>query len=371
MLDGRLGIRLQIMTGPNLPAPQPALAAAFQSATVTTTAGAEDGFELVFGLTKRPGGSWDLLAGHFLDPTYRVIVAVYVGLTPTVLIDGLIAERHITPAAEPGATTVKVIGSDQTVKLDLEEKDKQYPNQADSVIVESLLAAYSDLGIVPKVTPTTDVPIEVEVTPTQRETDLQFIRRLATRNGFVFYLTPATIGVTEAYWGPSVRSGVPLPALTTGMASSSNVESMTFGYNALAPVAATPRIVDPTTKQEIAQPVLPAERIPPLATSTVPVLRQLLLRTTANIGPVGAELASVAAATAAPEPLSASGEVDVVRYGNVLRARQLVGVRGAGPENDGTWYVQSVTHTITRGSYRQRFELSRSGQGSLTPSVRV
>jgi len=370
VLDGKLGVRLQIMTGPNLPQARPQLAAAFQSASVTNTAGAEDGFELVFGLTKSAGGRWDLLAGKYLEPTYRVIVAVHLGLTPVVLIDGLIAERHVNPMAEPGATTVKVIGSDQTVKLDLVEKDKQYPNQTDSVIVTSLLAAYSNLGLVPKVTPTTDVPIQVEKVPTQRETDLQFIRRLAQRHGFVFYLSPTAIGVTEAYWGPSVRAGLPQPALTLGMPASTNVESLTFGYDALAPVEAAPRIVEPASKKELAEPTLPAARTPPLSTSPVPTLRKLLLRDTANTGAVGAELASVAAATSAPEPLSASGEVDIVRYGSVLRARGLVGVRGAGTENDGTWYVRSVTHTITRGSYRQRFELSRDGQGSLTPAVR-
>ena len=43
---------------------------------------------------------------------------------------------------------------------------------------------------------------------------------------------------------------------------------------------------------------------------------------------------------------SRKGELDVLRYGSVLKARQLVGVRGAGMAFDGLYYVKSVTHTI-------------------------
>ena len=49
-----------------------------------------------------------------------------------------------------------------------------------------------------------------------------------------------------------------------------------------------------------------------------------------------------------------------MRYGRVLKARQLVGVRGAGPAFDGLHYVDSVTHNIARGQYKQSFTLKRN-----------
>jgi hypothetical protein len=67
--------------------------------------------------------------------------------------------------------------------------------------------------------------------------------------------------------------------------------------------------------------------------------------------------------------LKAEGELDMLRYGNVLRPRRLVGVRGAGFMFDGLYYVKDVTHTIRKGEYRQRFTLTRDGFGSLTPVV--
>ena len=50
------------------------------------------------------------------------------------------------------------------------------------------------------------------------------------------------------------------------------------------------------------------------------------------------------------EAVTGNGELDVVRYGSVLKARQLVGVRGAGLAYDGLYYVKSVTHKIKPAS---------------------
>jgi hypothetical protein len=47
----------------------------------------------------------------------------------------------------------------------------------------------------------------------------------------------------------------------------------------------------------------------------------------------------------------------------------LVGVRGAGFAYDGFYYVDSVTHSIKRGEYKQSFKLSRNGLISTLPRV--
>jgi phage protein D len=38
-------------------------------------------------------------------------------------------------------------------------------------------------------------------------------------------------------------------------------------------------------------------------------------------------------------------------------------VRGAGPQFSGTYYVQSVTHTINGDGYSQKFSLKRNALG--------
>ena len=71
------------------------------------------------------------------------------------------------------------------------------------------------------------------------------------------------------------------------------------------------------------------------------------------------------------EAVTCEGSLDVTRYGGVLKARQLVGVRGAGPAFDGLYYVKSVTHKIKRGEYKQDFSLSRNGLVSTVPTVNL
>ena len=69
--------------------------------------------------------------------------------------------------------------------------------------------------------------------------------------------------------------------------------------------------------------------------------------------------------------VTASGEIDGLRYGGVLHARSTVDLRGVGATFDGRYYVQSVTHSISKGEYRQRFSIRRSGVYPLSPLVRV
>ena len=69
--------------------------------------------------------------------------------------------------------------------------------------------------------------------------------------------------------------------------------------------------------------------------------------------------------------VTASGELDVAQYGGVLKARALVDVRGVGRTMGGTWYVQSTSHTIARGSWKQSFTLEREGTIALSNRVRA
>jgi hypothetical protein len=67
--------------------------------------------------------------------------------------------------------------------------------------------------------------------------------------------------------------------------------------------------------------------------------------------------------------VTASGELNALRYGDLLRPRGLVGLRGAGYTYDGLYYVKSVSHNISKGKYTQRFSLTREGTGALSPVV--
>jgi hypothetical protein len=369
VLASQLGIRLVLWTGGTIPRPSPpGHLAALTRVQVTNNADTGDGFQMTFALGRRAVVDWDLLDGS-LDPMTRVWIGVVMGVTPEVLIDGIITHHQVTPSNEPGRSTLTVTGTNLTVMMDLEEKDKRYPNQPDFLIATQLIAAYPQYGLLPLVTPTTDFPIELQRVPRQSETDLKFLQRMAQRNGFVFYVEPVTFGVNNAYWGPAKRIGIPQPALTVNMGHSTNVTTFSVANDALAPVGAKGSFVEPITKIAIPIPPLPPLRVPPLAASPATPQRTTLLRDSANKNPAQAALDSAAAATQAPDPVTAQGQLETVRYGSVLRARGLVGVRGAGFTHDGNYVVKSVTHDIARGTYNQSFQLSRDGTGALLPVV--
>jgi hypothetical protein len=90
---------------------------------------------------------------------------------------------------------------------------------------------------------------------------------------------------------------------------------------------------------------------------------------TAKLQPLEAALHGVAYAAQHADCVTGTGTLDVLRYGRILKSRQLVGVRGAGPAFDGLHYVKSVTHNIKRGEYKQNFTLSRNGLVSTLPKV--
>ena len=236
-----------------------------------------------------------------------------------------------------------------------------------------ILGNYAQYGILPpfQVTPTTEVPTETERIPGQHETDLDFIKRLAERNGFVFYIEPVTMGVNKAYWGPENRADLPQPALSHDLGPSTNVKTLRFVNDALAPVGTSGSLVEPITKTSIRIPALPSLRVPPLSAAVGSARRTQRLRCTANRNFAQASATAMAAVTGAPEPVKVEGELDTVRYGSVLRPRRLVGVRGVGRSYNGNYYVRRVTHRIQRGVYTQTFTLSRGGTGTLMPVVRT
>lgn len=91
-----------------------------------------------------------------------------------------------------------------------------------------------------------------------------------------------------------------------------------------------------------------------------------------QIGTVAGLLAGgglLAAGKGVSSSVEATGTLDTVRYGSILKPRSLIGVTGAGYSFDGYYVVSKVRHQIGKGAYSQSFTLSREGIGSVTPVV--
>ena len=366
-----LGVRLQLLIGANVPRPAPfEVMESFVALEVRNNDRERDVFDMELTLGKDSLTDYGLLLNGYFDPPNRIVIAVLIGVLPEVLIDGVITTHQVIPSNKPGESTLRITGEDISLRLDLDAASETHANQPDSIIVGKLLAKYAKYGIAPNVTPTTDVPIEINRVPSQQETDLAYIRRLAERNGFVFYIEPLPLpGTSQAYWGLDNRLGIPQPALSMNMGPQTNLDQpINFNFNALGPLAPKVTILDPITKTPITIPA-PSGLRPPLAGRPASPLRTTIARDSANLDPSQGVLRAVSSSTDSSDAITASGEVEAVRYGQVLRARRLVGVRGVGLSYNGNYYVKQVTHRIRRGEYRQSFTLGREGHGALTPVV--
>ncbi|MFO0606339.1 MAG: hypothetical protein U0324_24425 [Polyangiales bacterium] len=366
-----LGIRLFLQLGPTLPLPAPfPVVEALRSLEVRMSNSGRDGFQLSFAVGRDALVDSALVASGLLEPPNRVVVSLLMGALPEVLIDGVITDVQYAPSPQAGESTLHVTGEDLTLMMDLEEQNRTFEARPDFAIVMELLAPYmARYQIVPTVTPTTDIPLPTDRTPTQQGTDLAHIRHLAERNGYVFYVEPMAPGVSRAYWGPDAPAGLPQPAINVGMGSHRPAEGPLQGrFEALGPAAPVVTITEPNTGIQIPVPVPQLAAVPPTARPATP-LRRTLARNTAGLDPARAALEGVAAAARGSDAVRVSGEVDGARYGAVLRSRRLVGVRGMGLTWDGFYSVEQVTHRLQRGEYRQSFTLKRSGFISPSPAV--
>jgi len=367
---------LTLLIGPMepLPAPKP-LMDALISVEVTESATGRSGFQLVFTIAdKGILETFFLLAGGSPLPIIRVVLLVTFPGIPQVLVDGVVLHTEVQPDAMSGSSKLVVTGQDLTALMDLIDfSGLPYPGMPPEVRVLTILAKYAMFGVVPEVipVPAPDIPIPVLQTPSQKKTDLMYLDHLAKEVGYVFYLVPGPLpGMSQAYWGPQVRLGLPQTAINVNMDSWTNVESLNFRYepqNAVLPIVF---IQDPITKVPIPIPIPPVTPFsPPLGLAVMPPQKIEFESETSKLNPAVALMRGFARVTETSDVVVGDGSLDVMRYGQPLRARSLVGVRGAGIAFDGMHYVDQVTHRLKPGEYKQNFVLKRNALVANTPVV--
>lgn len=372
------GLHLSLLIGPGVPVPAPAAVVDALSSVQVTSGKDSSGFQLTFSLSKQSLLLTTLLPAGYFDPiTTRVILIATVAGVPQVLMDGVVTRQELNPSGDPGQSTLTITGEDLSALMDLIDLTGfPFPGMPEIARVYLILARYAALGIVPAAIPPIppDIPIPTNDNPVQWGTDRSYIRYLASQAGYVFYVEPGPLpGQSIAYFGPDIRIPVPQPALSINMDAASNVESLSFSYDGLQKKIVLYNILDPATGKVVIPIPVPNVSVlrPSLTAKPALPLRLEQVDDAAKDNPAKAAQRILGIVFNASSAITASGTLDVLRYGRVLRSRMLVGVRGAGLAYDGLYYVDSVTHSIKRGEYKQNFQLSRDGLISLTPKVPV
>ncbi|KAA6459808.1 hypothetical protein DYQ86_17025 [Acidobacteria bacterium AB60] len=367
---------LTLLVGPMepLPAPKP-LADALVSAEVHESATGRSGFQLTFTLAdKGILETFFLLAGGSPLPLLRVVLLVTFPGIPQVLIDGVVLHTEVQPDAMRGSSKLVVTGEDLAAMMDLIDfSGLPYPGVSADIRVLTILGKYAMFGIVPEVipVPAPDIPVPTLQIPTHKKTDLNYIEALAKEVGYVFYMVPGPLpGTSQAYWGPQIRLGIPQTALNVNLDAWTNVESLNFRYEPKTSVTPIAFIQNPLTNVNIPIPIPPITPFnPPLGAFVPPPQKIEPLTDTAKLNPAQALMRGFARSVETADVMTGEGSLDVMRYGQPLRARSLVGVRGAGLPWDGMHFVDKATHNITPGEYKQTFTLKRNALIANTPLV--
>jgi len=373
-----IGTTLMLWVGPTVPIPAPpALLESLDRIQVNTSDSSRSGFQITFraGRSSTDLLDYNALQGPLLKPFSRILILVTFNGLPEVLMDGVITNQQLNPGREPGTTTLTVTGEDVSVMMDLEEKSEEHPAQPEMVIALKIIATYAQYGLIPVVIPppSVDMPVPTERIPVQQATDLQYLQEMAARFAYVFYVTPGPAPLTNtAYWGPPKRLGIPQRALSSNVGPNSNINSISFQQNSLAPTTVQGSVQDRRLNSEIPVQTFVSTRVP---LSREPVILSQSHTRVQRFRASGLDTAQAYSRAQAETDgsgdavVTASGELDATRYESVLKPRGLVGVRGVGDTYNGFYYVKQVSHSIAKGSYTQSFSLEREGTGALAPVV--
>ncbi len=376
------GAVLTLFAGPMVPLPAPDIVELLDSVSVSHSDEGRSTFQVVLrAMREFPTGLLDypVLISQRVKVGTRIVLVLTVNAIPQVLMDGIVTHQQLNPGDKPGSGSITITGEDLGVLLDQVELRMPFPGN-DTALAYTLLAPYAAVGLTPMVIPPpTDTPPDPTRTlPHPQGTAWAILQQKAEQHGYAFCILPGPLpGQSLAYFGPRIPAVLPQRALTLKMGAADNVTNISFQHDGTASTQVIGLVQDDNPAATL--PPLPVFGLPtltpPLAVMpslyvNQPIVKTRYLEPTAGTNWARAQLLASAETTASTvKAVTASGEVDTARYGSVLQARQLVGVRGVGYSFDGLYYVKSVSHSIRRGEYKQSFQLSREGLGSSVPAV--
>lgn len=313
---------------------------------------------------KEDESGWTVVDEGLFSEQGLLQVAVQVGPAPPKLIlDAFVIETNASFSNEPGTSTLEVVAMDATERMNQDVKIREWANMADSDIAREILGEYD---LEPKVERTEPTARELEAPVIQHGTDAQFLRKLANRNGYVFYVETNPRGERrEGHFHPPRLEAADQPMLHVSAGPNANVTSFDVRFDMTAPVRAAASGVEIASREaqnaqvSETERTLLGERPTVNGQSAESVLTGAAQTRTAEL-----QAYAQAVVDRSAFAITAQGELHTAAYNDVLRAKRPVVVSGAGRDYSGRYYVQRVLHAITGEAYTQQFTLRRNALGA-------
>lgn len=346
-----------------LPAP---FVQALKQIEVETAVGQASVLRLHFELSRNSWGDLDVVAFDLFRPLVPLTIRVSAGLgLPQVLINAYVRDARLEASNTPGASRLEVVALDALGSIMAHiQQPFTWPNSPDSVVAAAIFGRYA---IVPTVFPTPPMRTNLDTTTNQRDYDATYLFQLARRNNYELYIQPdPLVGRDFGHFHPPLINVPPQGVLSIDFGTQTNLNSFQVSNDMLAPTAVTAVSSDPRTRAPIPA-IAMASVEPPMGLE--PALNRILPPPIER--PAGTDAASpaemqaqaLARASRSSRAISANGEIDGLKYNRPLLVGLPVLVRGPGRQHSGLYYVNSVTHRITRDDYTQSFSAWRNAVG--------
>lgn len=315
-------------------------------------------FRIKLALSRQDDGAWTFLDDDRVQLWKPVTISAEVADASVELFAGYIVQIKPSIDVEEDQSFVEIWGMDATSLMSLEEKIRDWPNKSDSDVARQIFADYN---LTPTVDETGVVHDEKVSTIIQRETDIQFLKRLARRNGFECLVAGDT-----GYFRKPVLNEAPQAVLAAHFGDDTNLVRFEARLTALRPTAVEMHQIDTIGKQlddavveASDQPLLGRDGAASLAVPNGISARMFVKQAMATSR---SEMTNLCQSlySEAEWLVEASGEIDSIAYSDVLRPRQLVPIKGVGERFSGIYYVTNVKHVFTLDGYVQQFTARRN-----------
>lgn len=276
------------------------------------------------------------------------------------LVKGEIFSHQIRFVHGVDGSTLEIVGADATIAMDRETKIEQWPSSTtDSDAVSTIVTRYS---LVPDVDSTNTRHLEEKRTLIQHDTDLSFVRMLARRNGYLFWVRSDENLIETAYFKPPKMEDPTAPTLKINL-DNPTIETFEITWDVERPTSVIAKSWDGSAKSAI-----DGEGVPPPPTfagdmplaSIVSASRSTsVIAAVSDAGDLMGRASGVLMETS--WFIEARCTVSAAVLGRVVRSHSVVNVDGVGSRYSGSYFVAGVRHMIDDSDHKMELSLIRNG----------
>jgi len=323
-------------------------------------------------------GEYDPLTDIRLRPGAELAILVTDGQADACLVSGPIDRHQVHIETGGPGSWLEISGGDRRVQMARAHQTKAWPG-FDSDIVTTILASHA---LRPNVAKTLYLHSADNHTQNQCGSDLDFLNRLARRNGFQFWISYDVVGFGVRGVGnfkpspprPDVPAVPPVIdpfgselEINIGDRSGQTMLSIDIDADFDRPILSTGLRVAESLNAVVPggakSPVTLPLGVQPLASFTSSVPREVSLATAGD----ATELTARAKAALSEAEWFVQARVHTTKFAlaeRIVQPHMLVPIRGLGRRYSGQYFVTAVTHTLDMSSHVMDVTLARNALGA-------